>query len=299
MALRHATLHQLKIFNTLADHMSVSRTADALNLTPPAVSIQIKQLTEAVGQPLLEQVGKKIYLTEAGNLIATACRDIFARIETLNQELASLDNLEKGHIRIAIITTAKYFIPRLLGQFLTLHPGAEPSLFIGNRKAVLDRLAQNKDDLYILGQPPEKIRIEAVPFASNRLIAVAQPDHPLAGRKSIAPDVIEKEYFILREEGSGIRLATEEYFRENQCKLNVRMVMSSNEAIKQCIMAGLGIAFMSESSVERELEAGEIIKLNVRGLPIKRQWYIVHPQQKSLSLLAAAFKGFLLEKGIH
>ena len=299
MALRHATLHQLKIFNTLTEHMSVARTAEALHLTPSAVSIQIKQLTEAVGQPLLEQIGKKIYLTEAGNLVAMACRDIFDRMETLNQEMALLDNLEKGHIRIALITTAKYFIPRLLGEFSAIHPGAEPSLFIGNRKAVLERLAQNKDDLYILGQPPEKIKVEAIPFATNRLIAVAQSGHPLAGKKSIAPKALENEHFIIREEGSGIRLATETYFREHKCKLNVRMALSSNEAIKQCILAGLGIAFMSESSVENELASGEIIKLNIKGLPIKRQWFIVHLQQKSLSRLAGAFKEFLVAKGIR
>ena len=298
MPLRHATLHQLKIFNTLAYHMSVARTAEALHLTSPAVSIQIKQLTEAVGQPLLEQVGKKLYLTEAGSLIASACRDIFDRIETLGQELASLDNLEKGHIRIAIITTAKYFIPRLLGEFRKLHPGARPSLFIANRKAVLERLAQNKDDLYILGEPPGNIKIEAIPFACNRLIAVSQAGHPLAGKKSIAPKTLEKEDFIVREEGSGIRLATETFFREHKCLLNISMELNSNEAIKQCVMAGLGIAIMSESSVENALAMGEISKLNVKGLPIDRQWFIVHPQNKSLSRLTEAFKEFLVDRGI-
>jgi len=296
MALRHATLHQLKIFNTLAYHMSVTRTAESLHLTAPAVSIQIKQLTEAVGQPLLEQIGKKLYLTDAGNLLAIACRDIFTRIETVNQELDSLDNLEKGHVRIALITTAKFFIPRLLGEFCTIHPGTEPSLFIGNRKAVIERLSENKDDLYILGQPPDNLKVAAIPFACNRIVAVAQAGHPLAKKRSITPKLLEKEHFIIREEGSGIRMATETFFRENKCKLNVRMELSSNEAIKQCVLAGLGIAFMSESTVETKLLSREIVELNVKGLPINREWFVIHPQQKSLSRLAEAFKSFLVKK---
>jgi len=299
MPIRHATLHQLKIFDTLADEMSMARTAEALHLTPPAVSIQIRQLSEAVGHPLLEQVGKQLYLTDAGDMVALACRDLFDRIEILEQELASLDKLEKGHIRVATITTAKYFIPRRLGEFSDSHPGAEPMLFVGNRKAVLERLAQNKDDLYVLGQFSEKLKVESIPFACDRLIAVAKPCHPLAGKKLIPPAALEKEHFILREEGSGIRLATEEFFRKRRCKLNVRMVLDSNEAIKQTVIAGLGISILSESTVEGSLATGELVQLNVEGLPIDRQWYIVHPQNKSLSPLAEAFKSYLVTAGIH
>jgi len=214
MPIRHATLHQLKIFDTLADEMSMARTAEELHLTPPAVSIQIRQLAEAVGHPLIEQVGKRLYLTDAGDMVALACRDLFDRIEILEQDLASLDNLEKGHIRVATITTAKYFIPRRLGEFSVSHPGAEPTLFVGNRKAVLERLAQNKDDLYVLGQFSEKLKVESIPFACDRLIAVAYADHPLAGKKYIPLAALDTEHFILREEGSGIRLATVGLFQK-------------------------------------------------------------------------------------
>jgi len=299
MSIHHATLHQLKIFDTLADEMSMARTAETLHLTPPAVSIQIRQLSEAVGQPLFEQVGKQLYLTEAGNMVALACRDLFNRIEILEQELASLENLEKGHVRIATITTAKYFIPHRLGEFSLSHPGAEPMLFVGNRKAVLDRLAQNKDDLYVLGQLPEKMKVVSIPFACDRLIAVAHANHPLAGKKVISPAALAAEHFILREEGSGIRLATEEYFRKHKCKLNVRMVLASNEAIKQSVIAGLGISILSETTVVSSLTTGELVQLNVKGLPIDRQWYIVHPQNKSLSPLAEAFKSYLVTTGIR
>ena len=299
MPIRHATLHQLKIFDTLADKMSMARTAEELHLTPPAVSIQIRQLAEAVEHPLIEQVGKRLYLTDAGDMVSLACRDLFDRIEILEQELASLDNLEKGHIRVATITTAKYFIPRRLGEFSVSHPGAEPTLFVGNRKAVLERLAQNKDDLYVLGQFSEKLKVESIPFACDRLIAVAHADHPLAGKKSIPLAALDTEHFILREEGSGIRLATEDFFRRHKRKLNVRMVLASNEAIKQTVIAGLGISFLSESTVEGSLATGELVQLNVEGLPIDRQWYIVHPWNKTLSPLAEAFKAYLVSAGIH
>jgi LysR family transcriptional regulator, low CO2-responsive transcriptional regulator len=299
MSIRHATLHQLKIFGALSDEMSMARTAEALHLTPPAVSIQIRQLADAVGQPLLEQIGKQLYLTDAGEMVAQACRDLFNRIEILEQELAALEKLEKGHIRIATITTAKYFIPRRLGEFSLSHLGAEPTLFVGNRKAVLERLAQNKDDLYVLGHFPDKMRVDSIPFASDRLIAVAHASHPLARKKSIPPAALETEHFILREEGSGIRLATEDFFRKQKCKLNVRMELSSNEAIKQSVMAGLGISILSETTVENSLATGELVQLKVKGLPIERQWYIVHPQNKALSPLAEAFKSYLVSAGIH
>jgi len=299
MPIRHATLHQLKIFDTLAAEMSMARTAETLHLTPPAVSIQVKQLSEAVGQPLVEQLGKQLYLTDAGKSVAAACRDLFNRIEILEQELAALDKLEKGHIRVATITTAKYFIPRRLGEFSASHPGAEPTLFVGNRKAVLERLSQNKDDLYVLGEIPDKIKVEAIPFACNRLIAVAYAGHPLAGKKSIPPAALKAEHFILREEGSGIRLATENFFRTHKCKLNVRMELASNEAIKQSVIAGLGVSILSETTVEGSLAAGELVQLDIKGLPIDRQWNIVHPQNKILSPMAEAFKAYLVSTGIH
>jgi len=172
-------------------------------------------------------------------------------------------------------------------------------LFVGNRKAVLERLAQNKDDLYVLGQFSEKLKVESIPFACDSLIAVAHADHPLAGKKSIPPEALDMEHFILREEGSGIRLATEEFFRKHKRSMNVRMVLASNEAIKQTVIAGLGISFLSESTVEGSLATGELVRLNVEGLPIDRQWHIVHPQNKSLSPLAEAFKAHLVSAGIH
>ena len=297
MPIRHATLHQLKIFDTLVRHMSVARTAEAMHLTPPAVSIQVKQLSEAAGQTLLEKVGKQLYLTSAGEMVAQACHDLFERMERLSQDLAALQGMEKGSLRLAIITTAKYFVPRLLGDFCARHPGIDVSLFVGNRQAVLERLARNQDDLYVLGQPPQKAKVKAVPFASNPLVAIAYPEHPLAQKKRIAPSQLATEPFIARELGSGTRLAYETFFREHQSGLNIRMELGSNEAIKQTVAGRLGISILSQSAVRAELASGEIIQLDVVGLPLQRQWYLAHPSDKLISPAADTFHGFLISQG--
>ena len=295
MPIRHATLHQLKIFEALSQHMSISRTAESLHLTPPAISIQVKQLAEAAGEPLINQVGKQIYLTNAGKAVAAASRDIFERIESLSQELAGIQNLEKGTLSVAIITTAKYFVPRLLGNFASRHSGIEVALFVGNRQSVLERLNQNKDDLYVLGRPPDNLKVDAVAFEPNPLVVVAYPDHPLAKEKNISAQRLSEEPFIIREMGSGIRRSTLEYFRERNLDVNIRMELGSNEAVKQIVMGHLGLAFLAESTVKKEFELGELVKLDVEGLPIKRHWFLVHQQQKSLSPLALAFKYYLMD----
>lgn len=298
MPVRHATLHQLKIFDTLARHMSVARTAEALHLTPPAVSIQVKQLSEAAGHQLLERVGKQLYLTSAGEAVAAACHDVFERLERLNQELAALQGLEKGVLKLAIITTAKYFVPRLLGDFCAQHPGIEVSLFVGNRQAALERLARNEDDLYVLGQPPEQAKVAAVPFAANPLVAIAYPEHPLAGVSDIAPSRLGREPFIAREQGSGTRLACEEFFRRHRTELKIRMELGSNEAIKQTVAGRLGISILSRSALRAELASGDIVQLDVVGLPLERRWYLVHAQEKLLTPAATAFHDFLTSRRI-
>ena len=293
MPIHHATLHQLKIFETLAHHMSVARTAEALHLTPPAVSIQVKQLAEAAGQPLLEQVSKQLYLTAAGVTVASACHDFFQRLERLAKELAALQGLERGSLKLAIITTAKYIVPRLLGDFCTQHSGIELSLFVGNRQAVIERLIRNEDDLYVLGQPPRNLKVTAAAFAPNPLVAIAHPQHPLVGETAIPPSRLGGEPFIAREEGSGTRLAYENFFRRYKTELKVRMELGSNEAIKQTVAACLGISILSHSAVRAELASGEIALLDVQGLPLERQWYLIYPEQKFLSPAAKAFQAFL------
>ena len=294
MPIRHATLHQLKIFATVAEHQSFARAAQALHLTPAALSIQVRQLAEAAGQPLFEQIGKRIHLTEAGRVVLAGAREILQRLDQTADELAALQGLERGILRLAILTTAKYFIPRHLGRLCARYPGIEASLFVGNREALLERLAQNQDDLYILGQPPEKIRVHAEPFAENRLVAIAPFGHPLAGEQMISMVELAAEPLLFREEGSGTRLACEAFFARAGVHPRPRMVLGSNEAIKQSVVGGLGLAILSEDTVRAELARGELIILNVQGLPLVRQWHVVWPEGKHLS---PAGKAFLNELG--
>lgn len=298
MPIRRATLHQLRIFDVLAQHMSITRTAEVLHLTPPAVSIQVKQLAEAAGAPLVEQVGKKLYLTDAGHVVASACRDVSARMERLTQELAAIQGLEKGTLAVAILTTAKYFVPQLLGQLSAEHPGIELSLFVGNRKAILNRLVHNQDDVYILGSPPDSLGVVAIPFAPNPLVAVAHPNHELAGKKRITLARFAEEPFIAREQGSGSRLAYEALFRQYSVAPRMRMELGSNEAIKQTVEGGLGVSILAKSSVEADVERGALVILNVQGLPLDREWYLVYPENKVLSPAATAFKEFLISRHI-
>ncbi len=294
MPIHHATLHQLKIFDAVARHMSFVRAAEELYLTPPALSIQVKQLAEAIGQPLFEQIGKKISLTAAGEVSWATCRDVLNRLEQLTHELAALQGLEKGSLKLATLSTAKYFIPRLLGEFCMKHPGIDTTLFMGNREALLERLARNQDDLYILGQPPEHMNVVTEPFADNLLVVVARSSHPLAREKDIAPSRLRDIPFILREAGSGTRLAAEKFFEQHGVVLKARMELGSNEAVKQLVVGGLGLAVLSASTLHAELTSGELAILDIRGLPLKRKWHVVYPAGKQLTPAGRAFMEYLL-----
>ena len=293
MPIHHATLHQLKIFDAVARHMSFARAAEELHLTPPALSIQVKQLAEAIGQPLFEQIGKKISLTAAGDASWATCRDVLNRLEQLAHELAALQGLEKGSLKLATLATAKYFIPHLLGDFCAKHPGVDTALFLGNREALLERLARNQDDLYILGQPPEHMNVVTEPFADNLLVVVARSDHPLMPEKDIAPSRLRDVPFILREPGSGTRLAAEKFFERHGVVLKARMELGSNEAVKQVVAGGLGVAVLSASTLRAELASGELAVLDVRGFPLKRKWYVVYPAGKQLTPATRAFMEYL------
>ena len=294
MAIRHLTLHQLRIFDVVARHLSFARAAEELHLTPPAVSIQVKQLMEATGRPLFEQIGKKIFLTAAGQTLWAASRDVLGRLEQASQEIAALEGIEKGVLKLGIITTAQYFIPRLLGAFCVEHPSVDAALFVGNREALLERLTQNQDDLYILGQPPGHMNVVAQTFAENPLVVVARPDHILANASHIAPSALGAFPFILRERGSGTRLTTEKFFAEEAVTIQKRMELGSNEAVKQAVAGGLGIAVLSAITLRAEITSGDLATLDVKGFPLERQWYVVHAQGKHLAPVARAFRDSLL-----
>jgi len=295
MNLRHATLHQLRIFLAVARQGSFARAAEELHLSPPTLSLQVKQLSETVGQPLFEQLGKKIYLTAAGQTLAEACQDIEARMERLSQDLAALSGVEKGSLKLAILTTVKYTVPKLLGGFCAAHPGIDVAMLVGNREMLLQRLSSNQDDLYIMGQPPEQMDVVCEDFADNPLVLVAPPNHPLVGKKRIAPQRLINEPFIMREPGSGTRLTAERFFNSHGVQLRNRLEVGSNEAIKQTVAGGLGLAVLSATTVVSELALGELVQLDVQGFPLIRRWHVVYPRGKRLSPAAMAFKAWLFE----
>jgi len=284
--MRHSTLRQLELFEAIARLGSFTRAAEELFLTQPTVSMQIKKLSDTVGMPLFEQVGKKIFLTDIGHELHRTCLGISEHLSNFEMIAADMKGLKKGKLRLAVVTTAKYFAPRLLGTFCQQYPGVDVSLKVSNRERVLERLASNLDDLYILGQPPVDADVVAEAFLQNNLVVIAPADHPLAKKKKIPLELLAKEPFLLREPGSGTRIATERLFDELGLKLKMRMELGSNEAIKQAVIGGLGVSVLSRHTLEMDTPSKRFVVLNVQGFPIKRHWYFVYPSGKQLSVIA-------------
>lgn len=297
MFLRRVTLHQLKIFLSLARHLNMTRAAEELHMTPAALSLQIKQLSGTVGAPLHEQIGKRLFLTEAGRLVYAGALDVFDRLERLAADLAADQGLERGNLKLSIITTAQYFAPHFLGAFCKRHPGIEATLEIANRDQLIERLKQNLDDLYIMGQAPEQLSVIAQPFMENPLVLIAPADHPLALERDIAPERLTDESFIMREPGSGTRLAAERFFEKHGVQAKVRMTLGSNEAVKQAVVGGLGLAVLSGHTLTLDAASGAFAVLDVRGFPLRRQWYVIYPSTKRLSPVARTFLHYITEEG--
>jgi DNA-binding transcriptional LysR family regulator len=290
----HLTLRQLKVFEAVARHLSYSRAAEALYLTQPAVSMQIKQLEESAGLPLLEQLGKKIYLTEAGKEFQQYCRNILQQLNDAESMFAEHKGMS-GKLAICVASTASYFTPQLLAEFCQRHPKAQVSLSVTNREILLQRLANNEMDMVIMGRPPAELDLDATPFLENRLVIIAPVSHPLAGEHDIPLSRLAEETFLVREQGSGTRIAMERFFAEQGIKLVIGTEMSTNEAIKQAVQAGMGLGILSLHTLSLELETDRLTILDVRKFPIQRNWYVVHRKGKRLSAVAKAFKEFLLE----
>jgi LysR family transcriptional regulator, low CO2-responsive transcriptional regulator len=291
---KQATLHQLKVFEAAARNGSFTRAAEELFLTQPTVSMQVKQLTKAVGLPLFEQVGKRLYLTEAGRELFATCREIFEKLAQFEMTVADLKGLKQGRLRLAVITTAKYFVPRLLGPFCQLYPGIDIALQVTNHSGIVDRLKENLDDLYIMSQLPEHLDIGFQPFLENPLVVLAPANHPLAGEKNISLQQLSEEPFILREPGSGTRTAVQKLFDEQGIKLKVKLELGSNEAIKQAIAGGLGLSVLSRHTIIPESANPELTVLDVEYFPIERNWYMVYPAGKQMSVVARTYFEYLL-----
>ena len=294
--IRHATLRQLQVFEAIVRLGSFTRAAEELFLTQPTVSMQIKKLADSLGLPLFEHVGRNVRPTEAGLELYESCRRIFETLANLEMKMADLKGVKRGRLRLGVITTAKYFAPEVLGEFCKLYPGIEVALKVSNRDRILERINANEDDLYIMGQAPsDQLDVETHPFAPNPLAVMAPRDHPLAGKKKIPLARIAEEPLILREPGSGIRDATLKLFDQAGLRPQVRMELGSNEAIKHAIVGGLGLSVLSLHTLTLEGPDGPVVMLDVEGFPLMRQWYIVYPRGKELSLVAQAFLEFALE----
>ncbi|PZU97308.1 MAG: LysR family transcriptional regulator [Pseudanabaena sp.] len=293
----HVTLHQLQVFEVAARHGSYTRAAEELFLTQPTVSMQIKHLTKSVGMPLFEQVGKRLFLTQAGQELFHTCQEIFGRISQFEMSVADLKGLKQGYLKVTVVTTAKYVIPRLLGPFCQRYPGVEIALKVTNHSGVLERLAENKDDLYILSKVPDEPDVKAHPFLANPLVVLANHDHPLVGEKNIPIHKLADQPFITRESGSGTRGYVQRLFDEHKITPTIKIELASNEAIKQAIAGGLGISVLSKHTISLEGASGQIAVLDVQHFPIPCYWYVIHLAGKQLSVVAQAFLEYLQTEG--
>jgi DNA-binding transcriptional LysR family regulator len=292
--MKHVTLRQLKVFESVARHLSFSRAAEELHLTQPAVSMQVKQLEEQAGLPLTEMVGKKVFLTGAGEEVARHARRIAQQLREAEEALDAIKGVRGGRLSIGVISTAKYFAPRLLAEFRRRQPGVDLQLGVYNRETVVRKLSENEIDLAIMGQPPQDFPTVAEAFADHPLVIIAATDHPLAQRDQITPAQLNEETFIIREPGSGTRATMERYFADADIRPRHTMELMTNESLKQAVMAGLGLAFISAHTVSLECEVGRLKILPVVGTPIMRRWFVVHRPEKALLPAAETFRSFLL-----
>lgn len=292
----HLTLRQLKVFEAAATALNFSLAAKRLYLSQPAVSMQIKQLEGSIGLPLFEQMGKKLFLTDAGRELLHYSRNITQQLSEMEAVFGEMKGLGQGNLTLSVVNTANYFTPQLLAKFCQDHPNINVNLHVANRDAVLQQLAENSTDLAIMGQPPDGLDINAKPFMENPLVVIAAPEHPLTKLKRVKLAQLAQEAFLSREKGSGTRSAMERIFAQHGIQPQISMEMETNEAIKQAVRAGMGLGILSLHSVELELETKRLSILNVEHFPLLRHWFVAHRSNKRLSSAAMAFKDFLLHK---
>jgi DNA-binding transcriptional LysR family regulator len=295
--MRNVTLRQMRVFAAVARHMSFTRAARELHLTQSAVSQQVRHLEREVGMPLFEHLGRRVQLAPAGAELLRYVNQAIELLREAGESLAAMRGLRRGVLKLGAVSTAKYFAPSLLAAFRPLYPEVTIKFAIANREEIVKQLAANEIDLVIMGRPPREFETIAVPFARHPLVIIASPAHPLCARKRIQLRQLATESFLIREEGSGTRASMEHVFRERGVPLRAHMEISSNETIKQAVMAGMGLGFLSAHTVGLELAAGKLAVLDVVGLPILRDWFVIHLHEKQLAPIATAFRTFLLERG--
>ncbi len=282
---RSATLRQLQVFESIARHNSFSRAAEELHLTQPTVSMQVKKLVDILEAPLFERIGRKVYLTAVGQALYASVDGILEQLSIAEQKINHLKGFSGGSVKMSVISTAQYFVPKVIHEFMQSYPDVSVILRVGNKESLLERIAQNKDDFYLLGQPPEGLNIESTLLADNPLAFVANSSHPLVGKKLHIED-LANEAFLMREVGSGIRSQIEKVFEELKFQPRLKMVLGGNEVIRLGLLQGLGVTVTAVSTLIKEIEAGEISILDVEGFPINRHWYLAYPKGKVLSIAA-------------
>ena len=295
--MKHATLRQLKVFEAVARRLSFSRAAEELHLTQPAVSTQVRKLEEHADNPLFEQFGKKIYLTPAGIELLHISRAIIQQFEAAEHAMTQFKGISGGKLNVGVISAGDYFFPRLLVEFASRHRGVTLNFTVHNREALLTHIADNLTDLAIMVRPPTDPETVNQPFAPHPYVIVAAPNHPLVGKKNISLSSLMRQPFVVRERGSDTWNSMEEGFGGNLGNINIAMEIRSTETIKQPVIAGMGVSFLSAHTISQELTSGSLRVLDVPGFPLMLHWYVVHRRSKRLPPVAQAFKDFLLNDG--
>ncbi|MCU0549829.1 MAG: LysR family transcriptional regulator [Leptolyngbya sp. Prado105] len=291
--LNQVTLHQLRVFETVARFSSFTRAARDLNLTQPTVSMQVKQLTDTIGVPLFDQIGKRIFLTDAGRELLVSCQAITAELSQFEMRIADLKGMQQGHLRIAAISPINTLVSRLLNPFCDRYPGINVSLDIMNSEQILRRLSENRDDLYLTCEPLNNPGVCSQPFVQNPLVVVAHPSHPMAVQSHLSIECLRGEAVIMREIGSATRQSVQSVLDQHKVSVRVQFEVGNNEAIKQMVMLGMGISVLSRHMVDDEVANGQLAILNVEGFPIHRNWYVIYASGKKLSIVANTFLQFL------
>lgn len=295
--MKNATLRQLRVFESAARHLSLTRAAEELHLTPPAVSIQVRQLEGHANAALFERVGRRLKLTQAGEEVLAHARGILAHIRASEEAIAGLGSLEQGLLDVAVINAGDYFLPWLIAAFRERHPRIRARITVGNRDLLLERLAAHEIDLAVMSHAPTQGEFDARPFAPHPHVVVAAPRHPFARRRSVTLEAVAREPIISREPGSATRLAMDQAFSESGVVPRIEMEIASNETIKQAVAAGFGLGFLSGHAVQQELALGRLAIVPVKGFPFMRQWYVVHRRERTLPRIAEAFEGFVVDEG--
>lgn len=286
---RHGTLTQLAVFEAVARHGSITRAAEEMCLAQPTVSLQMKKLAEGVGAPLLEPGNRGLRLTDAGREVYAACEDVFARLTEMQDRVSNLQTRPPTTLRIAASSTAKYLMPRLLGAFWQSNPAVRIVLDVMNRARLITRLHSGADDFYVFSNPPEDKSLKLHRLTPNPLCFFARRDNPLAMRPRIPLSEIVAQPFIMREAGSGTRLAAEQLFAEHRVEPRACIELGSNEAVKQGLLAGLGVSLLSRHAIGSETDRADLVELEVEGMPLRRHWYLAYPANRELGEMEKAF----------